>query len=77
MHVGAFDAHMMPRLIELYQREGFRFVTLEQATKDPHYRSEIDPALPAPQQYLEGALGQKGLDFPPDRPRMQMDNLCL
>jgi lysophospholipase L1-like esterase len=77
MHVGAFDGHMMPRLIELYQREGFRFVTLEQATKDPHYRNEIDPALPAPQQYLEGALGQKGLDFPPERPRMQMDNLCL
>lgn len=76
MHIGAFDAHMMPRLLDLYQREGFRFVTLEQASRDTHYRSEINPATPLQPQSLEGALAQRGLDFPPDRARLPLDSLC-
>ncbi|MDO6415186.1 polysaccharide deacetylase family protein [Sphingomonas sp. BIUV-7] len=43
MHSGAFDARMLPRLIAQYRREGFRFVTLEKATRDRFYAADMDP----------------------------------
>lgn len=46
MHVGAFDAHMLPELIGLFRSRGFTFVTLEQAMADPTY--SIDPKVPSP-----------------------------
>lgn len=46
MHAGAFDARMLPRLLALYQRHGFRFVPLDEAEQDPAYRADLDPSLP-------------------------------
>ena len=46
MHLGAFDAHMMPRLLALYRQKGFRFITLADAAKDPANIGLVDPALP-------------------------------
>ena len=46
MHIGAFDAHMLPRLLALYKQAGFRFVTLAQAAKDRDNVGLVDPALP-------------------------------
>ena len=46
MHIGAFDAHMLPRLIALYKQEGFRFVTLPRAARDPRNVGLVDPRLP-------------------------------
>ncbi len=37
MHVGNFDAHMLPELLALYRSRGFTFVTLPQAAADPAY----------------------------------------
>jgi peptidoglycan/xylan/chitin deacetylase (PgdA/CDA1 family) len=65
MHTGAFDARMMPRLIDLYRREGFRFVTLDHAERDPAYREARDPSLPAAVQGLEARARAKGMTLPP------------
>jgi peptidoglycan/xylan/chitin deacetylase (PgdA/CDA1 family) len=46
MHVSAMSAYMMPRIIDLYRKAGFRFVTLERAESDPVYRADIDLSLP-------------------------------
>ena len=46
MHIGAFDAHMLPRLIALYKQAGFHFVTLPQAAKDRNNVGLVDPKLP-------------------------------
>lgn len=46
MHIGAFDAHMLPRLLALYKANGFRFVTLQDAAKDPANIGLVDPSLP-------------------------------
>jgi peptidoglycan/xylan/chitin deacetylase (PgdA/CDA1 family) len=46
MHLGAFDARMMPRLLALYRQHGFRFVSLQQAAKDPANIGLVDPSLP-------------------------------
>ncbi|WP_245646576.1 GDSL-type esterase/lipase family protein [Sphingomonas soli] len=64
MHLGALDARLMPQLLEMYRKKGFRFVTLEEASRDPYYRSEVNPALPPRPQGLEGALRAKGMEVP-------------
>jgi lysophospholipase L1-like esterase len=55
MHVGAFDAHMLPRLLALYREMGFRFVTLPAAQADPFYAAAQDLSLPGPSPSLPGA----------------------
>ena len=44
VHVGAFSARMMPRLLALYRDMGFRFVSLPQAEADPAYAADLAPA---------------------------------
>lgn len=46
MHIGAFDAHMLPELLALFRSRGFSFITLEQAMADPAYHH--DPKVPSP-----------------------------
>lgn len=72
MHVGAFDARMLPRLLKLYRDKGFSFVTLEEAEKDSFYRSSVDPALPSQPDLLEGAMRARGLALPA-RPKLGID----
>ena len=72
MHVGAFDAHMLPRLIQLYQSRGVTFVSLEDAEKDPFYANDLDLLLPGSPDTLEGAMAARGLPFPP-HPKLDVD----
>lgn len=64
MHIGAFDARMLPRLLELYQRRRFSFVSLEQAEQDPFYRYDVDPKLIPGPDMLEQAAAEKHLTLP-------------
>jgi peptidoglycan/xylan/chitin deacetylase (PgdA/CDA1 family) len=77
MHVGAFDAHMLPRLIQLYQSKGVTFVSLEDAEKDPFYANDLDLSLPGTPDSLEDAMAARGLLFPP-HPKLDVDpeSLC-
>lgn len=77
MHVGAFDARMLPRLIEVYQDKGFSFITLQQAESDPFYKQEIDPSLPAAPDSLEGAMAARGMHLPKyDTPKIDLNSIC-
>jgi len=64
MHIGAFDARMLPRLLKLYQMHGFTFVKLEDAEKDPFYKYDVDPKLVPGPDTLEGAMLEKHLPLP-------------
>ena len=37
LHIGAFDAKMLPELLQLFRDRGFSFITLEEAERDPVY----------------------------------------
>ncbi len=43
MHVGAFDARLLPELLALFRSRGFSFVTLQAAMSDPSY--SFDPKV--------------------------------
>jgi peptidoglycan/xylan/chitin deacetylase (PgdA/CDA1 family) len=65
MHIGAFDARMLPRLLNQYKRRGFEFVPLEQAEADPFYKFDVNPKLLSAGDTLEGAANEKHIPFPP------------
>lgn len=64
LHVGAFDAHMLPRLLELYRQRGFSFVPLEGAEQDPFYAVDVNLKLPPGPDMLENAMREKHLPLP-------------
>jgi peptidoglycan-N-acetylglucosamine deacetylase len=59
MHVGAFEAHTLPKLLALYRAKGFKFVSLEQAESDPYYKAIRDPGEPAGSTGLEEDLSKR------------------
>ena len=65
LHVGAFTARMLPRLLALYRAEGVRFVSLADAQADPAFAEDMDPRLPARPQYIAARAAAKGLPVPP------------
>ena len=64
MHIGALDSHMLPELIDMYRKAGFRFVSIQQAERDPFYRADLDPSLPPEPQNLEGRAAARGMKLP-------------
>ena len=71
-HVGAFNARMMPRILELYRQDGFRFTTLEAAQRDSIYQRDMNPGQPAGPTSLEARARQRGLPLPPRTDRAAM-----
>jgi len=55
---------MLPRLIELYRSEGFRFVSLPAAERDPAYADQMRPDLPAEPKGLEWKAITRGIELP-------------
>ncbi|MET0274175.1 MAG: polysaccharide deacetylase, partial [Phenylobacterium sp.] len=65
MHIGAFDARMLPRLLALYREKGAAFVTLEAAMRDPFYAADFSAAPSLAPTTLGEAMKAKGLTPPP------------
>jgi len=77
MHIGAFDAEMLPRLLSLYQSRGFQLVTLPEAEKDPFYDLDTNLALPSGPTMLEGVMQGRQLPMPlHPAPAVHLDALC-
>jgi len=64
MHIGAFDAEMLPRLLKLYQSRGFKFVMLPEVVTDDFYRQATDRFLPPGPDSLTEAMAERGLALP-------------
>jgi hypothetical protein len=76
MHLGAFDARMMPRLLQLYRQEGFGFVSLPQAQQDPFYRPDQDLAVQGAPDTLEAAMAARGLRPPAGPDLAWLEAVC-
>ena len=78
LHIGALDSEMLPDLLELFKKQGFHFVSLEDAQKDPAYQSDPDAALKFGGTLLEQLTEAKHLKYPPhaDRPMEKLDAVC-
>jgi peptidoglycan-N-acetylglucosamine deacetylase len=77
MHVGALDARMLPRLLKLYRDKGFRFISLQEAEKDPFYKNDLDLSLPPIPDTLEEAMRARNLTLPPrPAPTVDLNTIC-
>lgn len=76
MHIGAFDAEMLPGLLALYRASGFEFITLGEAESDPFYREDTNPSLPLGPDSLEEAMAERGLPLPPQEPFVSPEGAC-
>ena len=77
MHVGAFDAHMLPELLALYRERGVTFTTMEQALADPIYRA--DPPVPTPggATFNEIVATERKVEIPAaQEPEALLNGLC-
>lgn len=74
LHIGAFTARMMPRLLDLYRGMGFSFVALDTAQKDPFYAA-INPKKPGPSPTMD-ALARQMTTPPPAKLPMPGNEVC-
>ncbi len=77
MHVGAFDARMLPELIARFRARGFAFTTLEKALADPVYKA--DPKVPSPggATFNELVAAERNVEVPDgEEPDKMLDRLC-
>ncbi|HLI77669.1 MAG TPA: hypothetical protein VKV02_12030, partial [Acidobacteriaceae bacterium] len=77
MHIGAFDARMLPELIALFRSREFQFTTLENAMADPVYRA--DPKVPAPggNTFNELVAAERKVAVPDaQEPEALLNHLC-
>ena len=77
MHVGAFDARMLPELIALFRKQGFGFTTLETAMADPIYRADPEVATPGGTTFNEMLATVRHIAVPDaQEPETLLDHLC-
>jgi peptidoglycan-N-acetylglucosamine deacetylase len=77
MHIGAFDAKMLPDLIALYRRAGVKFVSLAEAQSDPAYQDDVGLASQYGGDLLEQMMQRRHLKFPPNtKPYKELEDAC-
>ena len=77
MHIGAFDAKMLPELIALYRRRGFTFVTMPHALEDKAYKLDPDIGDKDGGSFTELLLEARHETVAPDtKPYETLDKLC-
>lgn len=76
MHIGAFDAHMLPRLLAAYKSMGFRFISLETAERDPFYEGDTTRIGQAGIRDPKAVAVTRKLPVPPASPASALDSLC-
>ena len=77
VHIGGFETVMLPQLLAFLKQQGFTFVTLPEAQKDPAYRSDADVPLKEGGTLLDQMMGARHITFPPNsKPYAQLDALC-
>jgi peptidoglycan-N-acetylglucosamine deacetylase len=78
LHIGALDSIMLPDLLDLLKKQGFDFVSLEEAEKDPAYQRDPGAALLHGGTFLEQLTEAQHLNYPPhiDRPIEKLDAIC-
>jgi peptidoglycan/xylan/chitin deacetylase (PgdA/CDA1 family) len=77
LHVGAFDARMLPRLIALFRTQGFQFVTLQQAQSGPAYAFDPNIGYKSGGTLQELTAAVDKVNFPDDsKPYKELDSMC-
>lgn len=78
LHLGAFSSTILPDALDLMQKKGFAFVTLEEAQSDPVYEGDPDVGSKYGGTLLELWMEAKKIKFPQvmEKPYKQLQDIC-
>lgn len=78
LHLGGFDAVMLPQLLDLLKQKGFKLVTLDEAESDPAYQTNPNGALKHGGTLLDQMIEAQHLKYPPmpPKPMKELDIVC-
>ena len=77
LHVGAFDAVMLPDLLKLYRRAGMKFVSLEEAELDSAYSHDLEVGIKGGGDLLELMAQRNRIPFSANsKPFKQLAEIC-
>jgi peptidoglycan/xylan/chitin deacetylase (PgdA/CDA1 family) len=78
LHLGAFSSTILPDALDLMQKKGFTFVTLEEAESDPVYEGDPDVGSKYGGTLLELWMEAKKIKFPQvmEKPYKQLQEIC-
>jgi len=78
MHMGGFDAYMLPKLLAMYKAKGVKLITLEQAEKDAYYASDVNPSLAPEPVGLDQHMWARNLTVPGSDPSLSsmLNSIC-
>ncbi len=78
LHIGAFDSVMLPSLLDSLHRQGFAFISLQDAEADPDVQTDPNAALSTGGTLLEQMVESKHLDYPPhaEEPLDKLNSVC-
>ena len=78
LHIGGFETIMLRQLLNSLKRQGFTFITLPEAEKDPAYKSDPNLAMKDGGTLLDQMLEAKHLDLPAhaEKPYDQLNAVC-
>jgi len=78
MHVGAFDAVMLPQLLAQMKKQGIKFVPLKKAESNLAYRTDPDVAPKEGGTLLDQFFEARHLTYPPhkDKPMKELNEIC-
>ena len=77
MHVGAFDARMLPDLLALYRSKGVHFIGMPEALADPAYQDDPDIGEAGGGSQLELIMERRHIPFPANsKPYKELEAMC-
>jgi peptidoglycan/xylan/chitin deacetylase (PgdA/CDA1 family) len=77
LHIGAFDARMLPKLIALLRQRSFGFTTLETAEKDPVYVTDPGIGYRGGGALQELAAAAQNIKMPKNsKPYKELEAIC-
>jgi len=78
LHLGAFSSTILPDAIDLMQKKGFTFVTLQEAQSDPVYAGDPDVGSKYGGTLLELWIEARKINFPPvmEKPYKRLAEIC-
>jgi peptidoglycan/xylan/chitin deacetylase (PgdA/CDA1 family) len=78
LHLGAFSSAILPDALDLMEKKGFTFVTLEEAESDPVYDGDPDVGSKYGGTLLELWMEAKKIKFPVvmEKPYKKLQDVC-
>jgi peptidoglycan-N-acetylglucosamine deacetylase len=78
LHLGAFSSTILPDVLDLLEKKGFKLVTLEEAQSDPAYETDPDAGSKYGGTLLEQWMDARKVKYPPvmAKPYEELKEIC-